>query len=512
MGDFLNITFSTVIITVTIIFKYNQYSLVIVMPLQSKNSSDHFKYDQVSRYIMDLIDKGVLKPGDRSPSLRKLSSNLKVSISTINQAYLSLEEKGILEARPQSGFYINADLNQSIETPKPIISASCQPRKIRFSHLFEEVFNLSNNPEITSFATARPSTELMPTKALMREIRHAASRHSASIIDYCYPPGHKPLRTQIALRYAKLGMSISPDDIIITSGADEALTLCLQAVAKRGDIIAVESPTYFSVLRLIEKMGMLALEIDSDPTTGINLDSLEYALDTMNIASMLVIPNFNNPSGSLMPEQNKEQMVKMLTSRNIPLIEDDVYGDLHFGSTRPNAAKYYDSEGMVLTCSSFSKTLAPGFRIGWVIGGKNHNNLLEWKHATSTASPTLQQYATAEFLKSGQYDRHLKRIRKAFKEQVDKARFMIARLFPDGTRISDPQGGFVLWVELPRKVDSFDIFSQALDESIGITPGMLFSATRKFKNYIRINCGFPWTEKSEDALKRLATIINNLNS
>lgn len=481
------------------------------MPLALKTDQEHFKYDQVSSYIMQLIDKGTLKPGDRAPSLRKLSNSLKVSISTINQAYLSLEDKGVLSAKPQSGFYINAELNQAIETPKPIITACCQPRKVRFGQLFEEIFTISNNPRITPFAAAKPAIELMPDKALIRETRGILSRSPTACMDYCFPPGHQKLRDQIALRYASMGLSISADDIIITNGATEALSLALLTVAKRGDIIAVESPTYFSVLRLIEKLGMLALEIDSDPQTGIDIDSLEYALDTMDITAMLLVPNFNNPNGSLMPASHKQQLVELLNSQQIPLIEDDVYGDLYFGNERPDIAKCYDTEDRILSCSSFSKTLAPGYRMGWITGGRYHDKLLEWKQATSSASPSIQQQAIAEFLRSGQYDRHLTRLRKAFRSQVEKARFMISRLFPEGTRISDPQGGFVLWIELPRNINCYDVYTEALQHNIGITPGMLFSATRKFKNYIRINCGFPWTPDTEQALEQLAGIIHALN-
>lgn len=481
------------------------------MTIPNQEASAQFKYDQVSRYIMQLIDQGTLKPGDRAPSLRKLSQSLKVSISTVSQAYLSLEDKGVLSARPQSGFYINAELNQSIETPKPIISANCQPRKVRFGQLFEEVFMISNNPRVAPFAAAKPSMELMPEKALIRETRSIISRSPAACMDYCFPPGLENLRQQISLRYADLGLSISADEIIITSGATEALSLALQTVARRGDIIAVESPTYFSVLRLIEKLGMLALEIDSDPETGVNLDALEFALDTMDISAVLVVPNFNNPTGSMIPDNRKKELVEMLSTNKIPLIEDDVYGDLYFGEQRPGICKQHDTDGLVLSCSSFSKTLAPGYRMGWIAGGRYHDKLLEWKQATSSASPSLQQLAVAEFLRSGQYDRHLTRLRKAFHEQVEKARFMIARLFPEGTRISDPKGGFVLWVELPRGLDCFEVYNQALEKNIGITPGMLFSATRKFKNYIRLNCGYPWTPESEQAMEQLGEIVRQLN-
>lgn len=474
-------------------------------------SNQQFKYDQVSSHIMQLIENGLLKPGDRAPSLRKLSQSLKVSIATVNQAYLQLENKGVLNARPQSGFFVNSDISTDIEKPKPIISGCCLPRKVRFGELFEDVFTISDDRGFAPFAAARPSMALMPEKALIRETRSVLSNKPIASLDYCFPPGHRVLREQIAERYRKLQVAVEADDIIITSGATEAISLSLLTVARRGDVIAVESPTYFSVLRLIEKLGMLALEIDSDPETGIDLDALEFALDSMNINAMLLVPNFNNPTGSLMPEPNKKQLVKLLTERDIPLIEDDVFGDLYFGEQRPGISKQHDSEGLVLSCSSFSKTLAPGYRMGWIHGGRYHDRLLEWKQAYSSASPTLQQRAIGAYLQSGQYDRHLQRLRKAFKEQIQTARLMISRLFPEGTRISDPSGGFVLWVELPRQINCVDVYHEAKAKKIGITPGMLFSATRKFKNYIRINCGFPWDEHTETALTQLAEIVHKLN-
>ena len=477
-----------------------------------QSDSNQYKYDQVSDYILSLINAGTLKPGDRAPSLRKLSQTLKVSISTINQAYAQLEDQGVLSPRPQSGFYVSSEVRKDIETPKPIVSANCQPRKVRFGQLFEEIFTISNDPRITPFAAARPSMELMPDKALMRETRNILSRHPRASMDYCFPPGESRLRQQIALRYSNIGLSVSADDIIITNGATEALSLSLHAVARRGDVIAVESPTYFSVLRLIEKLGMLALEIDTDPQEGINFDSLEFALDTMDVTAMLVVPNFNNPSGSLMSATSKQRLVETLQARNIPLIEDDVYGDLYFGDERPGICKHFDRDDSVLSCSSFSKTLAPGFRMGWLVGGRYHDRLLEWKQATSSASPSLQQLAISEFLRSGQYDRHLARLRKAFKSQVEKARFMIAHEFPEGTRISNPAGGFVVWVELPRGLNCYDVYTAALEKGIGITPGMLFSATRKFRNYIRINCGYPWNEHNETALQQLGQLIHEMQS
>ncbi|MCZ6723412.1 MAG: PLP-dependent aminotransferase family protein, partial [Gammaproteobacteria bacterium] len=277
-----------------------------------------------------------------------------------------------------------------------------------------------------------------------------------------------------------------------------------------GDIIAVESPTYFAVLRMIEKMGMLALEIDTDPQTGMELDALGEAFDTMDIKAVLASPNISNPLGCLMPEENKRELVNMLAERDVPLIEDDVYGNVYFAEKRPRTAKSYDLNNLVLSCSSFSKTLAPGFRVGWVLAGKYRDKIIELKQATFSATSSINQMAVAEFLASGQYDRHLVRFRKAMHDQVEKGRFMIAKSFPKGTCISNPQGGNVLWVEMPQGCDSIEVFNRALQKNIGVTPGMLFSATRRFRNYLRINCGFPWNETNQAAIAILGKIVSDV--
>ena len=470
-----------------------------------------YKYDQVTRYINELIEKGDLKPGDKAPSLRKLSKQLGVSIATITQSYVNLEDQGVLTAKPQSGFYVNALVNQvndiatSASTPR-------QARRVRFGDLFEEVFRNANNPRITPFGTSNPSMEFMPVKSLTRATRSIISRYPQRSMDYLFPPGDLKLREQIAQQYAQTYTRISAEDIIITSGATEALSISLRTVAKRGDIIAVESPTYFAVLRMIEQMGMLAIEIDTDPVTGLNLEALEDAFDTMDIKAVMASPNTSNPLGCQMPEDHKRELVNLLAERDIPLIEDDVYGSVYFGDKAPRPAKSYDLNNIVLSCSSFSKTLAPGHRVGWVIAGRYHKKFLQYKQAWSSATSSINQLALAEFLSSGQYDRHLARLRVAMREQVERGRFMIAKNFPDGTRVSHPHGGNVLWVEMPPGCDSIDIFNRALEHNIGISPGILFSATRGFKNHLRINCGSPWNAETESALKTLGEIVCHCNS
>ena len=478
------------------------------MTVSARVSGDGYLYDRVTRHILDLVEKGVLKPGDRAPSLRGLSKQLKVSISTVSQAYSALQELGVLRVRPQSGYFVDGQVSRQQGSRVPRKTAvSRQPRRVRFGELYDEIFSVANDPQVVPLGAAVPSVELMPVKGLLRATQRAAARQPEQAVSYFFPPGNLDLRHEIARRYVDLGLSVDPDNIIITSGCSEALSLSLQTVTRRGDIVAVESPTYFSVLRLIERMGLLAVEIDSDPETGLCLDALESAIETMNIKAVVAVLNFSNPVGSLMPDANKEQLVGMLEQADIPLIEDDIHGDLHFGDQRPAIGKCFDREGTVLTCSSFSKTIAPGYRIGWVIADRYRNDVLELKHATSSAMCSLPQMAMADYLRSGEYDRHLVRLRSAYRMQVDKMRFMLAQQFPPGTRITEPQGGFVLWVEMPRGIDALELLNRALLEKISLTPGMMFSATRKFRNFIRINCGYPWDERIEAAVIRLGELV-----
>jgi DNA-binding transcriptional MocR family regulator len=292
-------------------------------------------------------------------------------------------------------------------------------------------------------------------------------------------------------------------------------------------VIAVESPTYFSVLQLIEQLGMLALEVPTDPSEGMHLDSLEERLRERRVKAVISVANFANPTGALMPDANKRRLVEMLSERQIPLIEDDINGELFFSAVRPANAKRFDTDGWVLTCASFSKTLAPGYRVGWVLPGRFKDAVIGYrvgwvlpgrfkdavikaKQVSTSATASLPQLAIAEFLRTGSYDRHLRRLRSAYREQVECVRNTVGELFPGGTRITRPQGGMVLWVELPRGVDSVELFNKALAAGVSITPGPLFSPTRKFKNYLRITCGRPWDEDIAHALQTLADLVEQM--
>lgn len=466
-------------------------------------------YEKLALRVSSLIEQGALKPGTRVPSVRRLAREQKVSISTVLQAYILLEDRGFIEARPQSGFYVR--LQTSTLPPEPKISKpACQATAVKVSDLVSNIFREARDPNLVQLGAACPSPELFPNTRLNRILAAQARKAGASANTYDFPPGLLALRQQIARRSLGMGCSLSPDEIVTTVGAMEAVNLCLRAVAGPGDIIAIESPTYYGHLQAIESMGMVALEIPTDPREGLCLDHLETALKENPVKAVLAMPNFSNPLGSQMSDENKERLVDMLGKRGIPLIEDDVHSDLGFDEGRPRPAKAFDTKGLVMLCSSFSKTLAPGHRVGWVAPGRYQARVEKLKFISTVATQTLSQMAIAEFLKSGGYDHHLRSLRRAFCTQMQVASQAISKYFPEGTKLTRPRGGFVLWVELPKHVDSLDLHRKALAERISIIPGPIFSAKQKFRNFIRISCGEPWSERTEWAFRRLGQLAGQL--
>jgi len=462
-------------------------------------------YQQVAVRIEQMIEKGVLRAGEKIPSVRAMSRQQNVSMSTAFQAYFLLESKGLIESRPRSGFFVrlaNKDLPpQPSRTNPPLIA-----KNVDIDELVTEVFEAARHPDIVPLGAACPSSTILPVNKLNRLVVAMTRKHGDRAVEYEFPPGNELLRRRIAQRSFTWGGNLSADDIVITSGCMDALNLCLRAVAKPGDTIALESPTYYGVLQTIESLGMRALEIATTPNEGLCLEALEKALNNNDIKACLVVTNFNNPLGSCMPTENKKQLVDMLCKRNIPLIEDDLYGELHFGCNRPQNAKVFDKKGLVLLCSSFSKSLAPGYRVGWTAPGKFKEKIERLKSMTTIATSSLPQMVIAEFLRDGSYERHLSQLRKAFCEQIQTTLKAICKYFPIGTKVSRPTGGFVLWVELPKQVDSLELHQRALEKKISIAPGPIFSTTRKYNNFIRISCGNPWSKEIEMAMIELGNL------
>jgi len=472
--------------------------------MHSDRVNGQLLYEKLGSEITALIDGGTYKPGDKLPSIRQLSSRFSVSINTVMQAYAVLEDQRLIEARPQSGYYVCARAPEIREESLPG-KGMIAPAEVTISELCSQVIRNMTNEQLLPLGSALPHPTHLPVDKLNRIMAGELRRFGRQSVSYMMPPGSERLRKQIARRSILAGFSVRPDEVLITSGCVEAVLLALRATCRAGDTIAVESPFYFNFLQLVAEMGLKALEIPSTLKEGISIEALRYALEHNHISACLVIPNFGNPLGSLMPDGRKKELVQLLAEHDIPLIEDDIYGDLIFGNERPLAAKSFDRKGLVIYCSSFSKTIAPGYRVGWTIGGRYQKEMERLKMMINLATASPTQLALAEFLATGGYDHHLRAIRRIYARNISQMTELVARHFPPGTRMTRPRGGFILWVEMPEGVDSLQLYQQALQQGISITPGPLFSLSGKFGNYIRLSAAY-MDEKVERALETLGRL------
>ncbi len=462
-----------------------------------------YKYEAVIRNIGVAIESGALLPGDRLPSLRAMSRKSRVSISTVMKAYLDLESEGRIEARPQSGYYVRHCF-QDIPAPR-ISNPELHPTRVDSFNFHFNVLNAMADTSIVPLGAATPAPELLPVAELTRIARQTANSHE-NAYGYEEVAGNKKLRAQIAFHMLEAGINAHMDEIIITHGGTEALYLALSTLAGPGDTVAVESPCYFGYLQILEDLGIYALEIPTDPQTGIDVEKLSRALDAYPVKACILQPNFNNPFGCLTPDDKKRELAELFAARNVPLIEDDIVGDLPFSGLRPRAINSFVDRGNSIYIASFSKMLAPGFRIGWLWARNHRPALLRRKMAVSMNSNRPAQLTLAEYLAAGRYGKHLKSYALKCKKQVGLVSAAVARFFPASTRLTRPEGGFLLWAVLPEEVDSDKLYSRALAEGIGIAPGSIFTSQQRYRNCIRLSCAHPYSAKIEFALKRLGEL------
>jgi DNA-binding transcriptional MocR family regulator len=471
-----------------------------------KGPAKNTLYRQIAARMARLIEQDTFRPGERIPSVRGLSRQMAVSLATVLSAYGLLEDRGLIEARPQSGYYVRARFpNAPVPSVPELPSPAVVPTPLSIGSICTMLMGDPRNRDFVPLGAAIPNPELLPIDKLTRALGSATRRHKQQSVFYDFLPGHKGLRMQIARRAMTAGCLLTPDDIVTTQGCTEAVNLCLRAVCRPGDTVAVESPTFYGSLQTIEMLGLNALEIPAYPDRGMSIDALRYAIEHNPINACLVVSNFSNPLGSCIPEESKKNLVELLAAHDIPLIEDDIYGDLCFDDERPIVAKAFDMKGLVLLCSSFSKTVAPGYRVGWVAPGRFQSQVERFKVLSNVATTTPTQLAVAEFLANGGYDHHLRKIRKAYRRQTILMAQAVARYFPEGTRVTRPSGGYVLWVELPEYVDSLKLYERALEACITIAPGPIFSAKQKYRHCIRLNAGF-WSDAIEQAVATLGKL------
>lgn len=465
-----------------------------------------YLYQQVAQDMIELMQCGDYCVGDRLPSLREVCGLYGVSLATVVQAYQLLLEQGWVNVRNKSGYRVQAHGALEIaapETSQPLFKSM----KANVSELAMALVGEVGQAGLVNLGAAVPEAGLLPLASLARAMAGCARRHYLSVAAYADYTGYLPLRQQIVRLMREAGVRCHYDDIIITNGCLEALSLALRVVAKPGDSIAIESPTHFGVLQVLQALGLRALELPTHASFGIDLGALEKAVVKKKLKACVLMPSFANPTGSMMPTESRIRVVELLAKHKIPLIEDDVYGVLSYDNPRPKALKSYDTLQTVMFCSSFSKTVAPGLRIGWILPGIFKEKITYLKFLDNISTSTHPQMALAELLAKGSYRRNIRHAATVYSHRMARFREWVSRYFPPGTRISDPRGGFLLWVELPQQVDSFTLYQAAMNIKIAITPGILFSVQGQYTNHFRLSCGAVADDIAEQSIKKLAALI-----
>lgn len=461
-------------------------------------------YERIAAHLGEQIRKGVLRAGERMPSLRQLGRDQGVSVTTAVEVYAQLERQGLLEARPRSGHYIRAMPARPPDAATPARLAR-MPQPVRQPGLLCVLDALGRDARVSLHA-ATPAPALLPGAALRSALQHVLRRDPDAAVRYAAAEGVRDLRLRIAERYAHVGVDVDPDEVVITAGAMEAISLALRVATSPGDVVLLETPTYHGLLQAVSAFGLRVLEVPTDAATGIDVACLEKQLARQPVRAAILVPNFNNPLGSLTGDAGKRAIVAACAAHSVTVIEDDLYAELAFSGERPSPLRRFDMSGGVITCGSYSKMLAPGLRVGWVLGGRWAQELLQVKNFSTVATATLPQLAIADYLARYGLERHLRRLRRALADNAQRSRDAILRHWPDGTRVGDPVGGLSLWVQLPPEVEARRLHEVGLARGIGSLPGELFSLRGDHRHHLRLSHGVPWSPTVEDALRTLGKL------
>ncbi len=469
-----------------------------------------YRYTMLADVLESQIRDGTFRAGDKLPSIRGLHARTGLSISTVYQAFIELEKRGMILAREKSGYYVKPMLERILPSPEAVRNKP-MPRKVAINNLAAALFEAMVTPDVLPLGGAFISESLLPLKELSGLLKSAPqSELNHHIASYGHYLGHFGLRRKISQRLAPVCGDVSPDQIVVTNGCMEAVSLCLQAVTEPGDTVIVESPTFPWFLQVIEDLNLYALEIPTDCRAGINIPALKLALESHTVKACIFVTTFNNPMGFTTSDDRKELLVRLLSEKGIPIVEDDIYGELHFEARRPPPLKHFDRKGTVLYCSSFSKSLSPGLRVGWAIAGRYHDRVQRLKLNHSIGQPPVTQWLAYHYLQTRSFDRHLRKLRTCLKRQISNTAQAIARYFPSNTKISAPRGGVALWVQLDDRIDSLELFHRALDARIAVMPGIMCASGDAFANCIRICCGIPYDDRVEIGIKTLGHLTKEM--
>lgn len=459
-----------------------------------------YKFEIFTSFLEKNIRAGIYKPGHKLPSVRELKDKYRLSTNSVQNGYEYLINQGLVESVPKSGYYVNRQFGKSHEPVKtnrsPII------RDALFENSLASITSLRKGRKLSEFNVAAPGDLLIPQKLLLRTMQQVVREQGANLLRYYPSNGLPDLKDAIARRAAGYQTLLNPDELIVTDGALQALYIALASVCTAGDVVAVESPCVFSILEVIRVLHLKVIEIPIDRDSGFDVNFLRKACAKNKVSAVLLTPNFHNPTGILLTDEKKKAVLSVAQDYEIAVIENDIYGDLNFNGIRPTTIKSFDDSGLVMTYSSYAKTLAPGIRLGWLSPGKFIQKAEQIKFSLgSTVSPIYQETVN-RLLSASSYERHLKAFRKQLSENAALTLDLLYDNFPEGTSITVPAGGYSIWIKMPEATNMDYFYAQCEKIGIRFTPGYTFSFSDTFSNYFRVVFADAYTPKRIEAIKQ----------
>jgi len=437
------------------------------------------RYKKLAQLLIDQIHDGRLQQGQRLPSLRRLAQQHQVSLTTALNCYHRLEELGFASAQPQSGFYVASPLVQQQLPEQPQFVSSAQPAK------FREPLQVLAGP----LGVSQLAPELLPTQALQKSLRKASRQLAQQLHRYPDSQGESALRQALVEHFARYSFAFSAEQLVITNGCLDAVRTAVEVTTKPGQAVAVSSPCFNGLLQLLTQLGREVVEIPSTES-GIDIAQLEHHMQRGSIAACLLSANHMNPTGLCLSAEQKQRLAQLAKQYQIAIIEDDIFLELSQRREPPLPIKHWDSHGYVLWCGSVSKTLSAGLRLGWCLPGRyleRYKQMRRWQNF-GVSSPI--QFAIADFIRSQNYHRHLQLLRPKLAQQICLYRQLLSERLPDSARISCPEGGLVLWLQLPG-LDSVLLAKLAQQLAIDLRLGVEFTSRTLYQDFLRLNCGWP---------------------
>jgi DNA-binding transcriptional MocR family regulator len=461
-------------------------------------------YQALTESFRQEINSGMRRPGDRMPSVRQLCASRKISKSTVLSAYSRLESEGLIVSKLRSGYFVQHRQRQTASvTSQQESNPESRPLLINSDQVIIDIMEKGAAFDLL------PDNSKHDENVDLRRCLARAYRQQSSYQQNYYnsPQGTEALRQQIVNRLHSAGSHLEPDELLITSGCQNALLLALMATTSPGDIVAIESPGFYGAIQLIEALGLHIVELASSPAGGINLDLMTETFKRWKVRALMISPCYATPTGSSISDANKQGILDVCMRHGISIIEDDIYGELYFGLERPRTLHSFDPSGNVLLCSSLSKSLSRDLRIGWIAPGKHLEKIKRLKVATSLASSITLQEGIADYMQRGWFERYLRQKRLRLAQQCSQLQSLVAKHIPNAVSWTQPQGGLSLWLELDRQIDTIALYRQMQAQGITLTPGALFTAQQNYNHFLRLSFAHEWTEARVTAIRALGQLV-----